>query len=117
VLDVCPPHDAEPEVVRLATERTTRWAYRSLAAPHPEGQLVFAIVQGGVDPGLRGASARDLGAGAFDGFGIGGLSVGEARTDTWQALEAAVEALPPVRPRYLMGVGAPDDVLGAVARG
>ncbi|MEA2641305.1 MAG: queuine tRNA-ribosyltransferase [Chloroflexota bacterium] len=117
VLDVCPPHDATLETVRLANERTTRWAYRSLAAPHAAGQLVFAIVQGGVNPALRQQSASELAEGAFDGFGIGGLSVGEARADTWTALEAAVAPLPASRPRYLMGVGAPDDVLGAIARG
>jgi queuine tRNA-ribosyltransferase len=78
---------------------------------------VFGIVQGGMDPDLRARSAGDLAAMGFDGYGIGGLSVGEARALTWPALAAAVQALPPDRPRYLMGVGEPADVLAGIARG
>src|SRR5439155_318036 len=100
-----------------ATARTARWAERSLVAPHAPGQAVFGIVQGGIDLAMRRASARALAEMGFDGFGIGGLSVGEERAATWPALEAALAELPPDRPRYLMGVGEPDDVLEAISRG
>ena len=99
-----------------AAERTNRWAERCLGHERAEGQLVFGIVQGGVIPELRASCAQTLGALPFDGFGIGGLSVGGPRAQTWPALEAACGALPPP-PRYLMGVGAPDDLLEAVGRG
>jgi len=117
VLDVCSPPDAPRSELVEAMERTTRWAYRSLEAAHAAGQAVFAIVQGGVDVDLRHISASQLALGPFDGFAIGGLSVGESRSETWPALDAAIEGLPAAKPRYLMGVGAPDDVLEAIARG
>jgi queuine tRNA-ribosyltransferase len=117
VLDVCPPHPCPPAELIAATSRTTRWAERSLAAPHAPGQAIFGIVQGGVDLGLRRSSARSLAQMGFDGYGIGGLSVGEERAATWPALDAALAELPSDRPRYLMGVGEPDDLLEAIARG
>ncbi len=116
-LDVCPPYPCTPMALREATERTARWARRSLEAEHAPGQLVFGIVQGGADGELRRASAEAIGAMEFDGFGIGGLSVGEERDATWPALDAAVTYLPGDRPRYLMGVGSPDDVVEAISRG
>jgi queuine tRNA-ribosyltransferase len=116
-LDVCPPYPCSPVDLLEATDRTTRWARRSLEGEHAAGQAVFGIVQGGVDLELRRASAEAIAALGFDGFGIGGLSVGEAREATWPALEAAIRHLPPDRPRYLMGVGSPDDVIAAIARG
>jgi queuine tRNA-ribosyltransferase len=116
-LDVCPPYPCAPTDLRDATDRTSRWAARSLAAEHSSGQAVFGIVQGGVDLELRRASAEMIAALGFDGYGIGGMSVGEDRESTWPALETAIAHLPVNRPRYLMGVGSPDDVVEAIARG
>jgi queuine tRNA-ribosyltransferase len=117
VLDVCPPLPSSTEVVRLAVERTAAWAARARAAHRREGQALFGIVQGGVDTDLRVESAQrtvDIG---FDGYGIGGLSVGESRQEMLPALEAALGELPLDRPRYLMGVGDPVGLVEAIARG
>jgi len=101
-----------------AMERTHRWAARSLAARGRPDQAVFGIIQGGVDPGLRRASAAAIGAMAFDGIAIGGLSVGESKADMAATLEVVAEALgDDPRPRYLMGVGSPLDFFTAVERG
>jgi queuine tRNA-ribosyltransferase len=116
-LDVCSAYPASPATLHEAADRTHRWAHRCLAARHSPGQLVFGIVQGGTDPGLRAECAATLGSLPFDGFGIGGMSVGEPRTETWPAVEAACRELPAERPRYLMGVGAPGDLIEAIARG
>jgi queuine tRNA-ribosyltransferase len=117
VLDVCPPLPSPDEVVRLAAARTLAWAARSRDA-HPGGsQALFGIVQGGVDPDLRAESARQTASLGFDGFGIGGLSVGETRAEMLSALAAAMAELPADRPRYLMGVGDPIGVIEAVALG
>ena len=117
VLDVCPALPAPDEVVREAVERTAQWARRARAAHRREGQALFGIVQGGVDPALRGESARRTVEIGFDGYGIGGLSVGESRAEMLHALEAALAELPHDRPRYLMGVGDPVGLVEAVARG
>jgi len=117
VLDVCPPLPSSPEVLRTAVERTAAWATRARRAHRREGQAQFGIVQGGVDPALRAESAErtvDIG---FDGYGIGGLSVGERRSEMLDALDACVDRLPADRPRYLMGVGDPVGLAEAVARG
>src|SRR5689334_799041 len=107
VLDVCPPLPSEPAVIRTAVERTAAWAARARAATRPDGQALFGLVQGGVDPALRVDSARRTVALDFDGYGIGGLSVGETRAEMVHALEATTPELPVDRPRYLMGVGDP----------
>jgi queuine tRNA-ribosyltransferase len=117
VLDVCPPLPSPPDVVRTAVERTAAWAERARAAPRPVGQALFGIVQGGVDPELRVESARRTVALDFDGYGIGGLSVGESRADMVRALEATAPELPADRVRYLMGVGDPIGMVEAIARG
>jgi queuine tRNA-ribosyltransferase len=117
VLDVCPALPSPPDVLRLAVERTAAWAERARAAHRREGQALFGIVQGGVDPGLRTESARRTVAIGFDGYGIGGLSVGESRAEMLPALEAALAELPADRPRYLMGVGDPVGLVEAIARG
>lgn len=122
VLDVCPPLPSPPEVVRLALERTASWAGRARTAHlrlRDEGssQALFGIVQGGVEPALRTESAQRTVAIGFDGYGIGGLSVGEPREQMLPALEAAVAELPDDQPRYLMGVGDPRSIIEAVARG
>jgi queuine tRNA-ribosyltransferase len=114
---------AAPDVVRDAAERTLRWTERSLAraasltTPTGLPQLRFAIVQGGADPALRAEMAVRTAALPCDGFALGGLSLGEAKEETWGATRAANEALPVDRARYLMGMGLPEDLLDAMARG
>ncbi len=117
VLDVCPPLPSPPEVVRLAVERTSAWAARARSAHRREDQSLFGIVQGGVDEAMRAESAQRTAALEFDGYGIGGLSVGETRAEMLPALAAAIEHLPADRPRYLMGVGDPASLVEAVALG
>jgi queuine tRNA-ribosyltransferase len=117
VLDVCPALPAPPEVLARAVERTAAWAARARAARSRPGQALFGIVQGGTDPHLRVRSARATVALDFDGYGIGGLSVGEPRPDMLRALDATVPELPGDRIRYLMGVGDPIGLVEAVARG
>src|SRR3954453_15026017 len=117
VLDVCAPLPSSPEVLRVAVERTAAWAARARSAPRREGQLLFGIVQGGTDEALRRESAQRTVALDFDGYGIGGLSVGETRAQMLPALSAAIANLPPDRPRYLMGVGDPASLVEAVALG
>ncbi len=116
VLDVCVPSTAEPEEIRAAMDRTHRWALRSLAARSPE-QALFAIVQGGLSLELRAESARFLTGHPFDGFAIGGLAVGDTRSQRRDVVAATADLLPDDRPRYLMGVGTPPDILEAVGRG
>ncbi len=122
VLDVCPPHPSPPAVVRSAVDRSALWARRAKAANGParaEGstQAQFGIVQGGVDLALRTESAERTVALDFDGYGIGGLSVGETRAEMLPALAATTAVLPADRPRYLMGVGDPVSMVEAVALG
>ena len=117
VLDVCPSLPSPPDIVRQAVERTAAWAARAKAAPRGEGQALFGIAQGGTDAALRVESASrtvDIG---FDGYGIGGLSVGETREEMGPALAAAMSVLPTDRVRYLMGVGDPARLVDAVAMG
>ena len=117
VLDVCPPLPSPPEVIRLAVERTASWADRARAHHTREDQALFGIVQGGVSETMRAESAQRTAALGFDGYGIGGLSVGETRDEMLPALAAALEHLPADRPRYLMGVGDPASLVEAVALG
>ncbi len=118
VLDVCPPLPSSPAVVRLALERTAAWAARAKAArTRLDDQSLFGIVQGGIDPELRHESAQRTVALDFDGYGIGGLSVGESREEMLPALDAAIAELPAERPRYLMGVGDPIGLVEGIARG
>ena len=117
VLDVCPPLPSPEAVVRLAVERTGAWAQRARAAHQREDQALFGIVQGGTDLRLRAESAQRTVELDFDGYGIGGLSVGETRGEMLPALAAALAHLPADRPRYLMGVGDPASLVEAVALG
>jgi queuine tRNA-ribosyltransferase len=117
VLDVCPPLPSPPEVIRLALERTSAWAARARATHAREGQALFGIVQGGISPTMRAESAQRTAELDFDGYGIGGLSVGETRGEMVPALAAAIEHLPTDRPRYLMGVGDPASLVDAVGLG
>ena len=117
VLDVCAPLPSPKEVLRVAVERTAAWAARARVTPRREGQLLFGIVQGGTDVALRRESAQRTVALDFDGYGIGGLSVGETRDEMLPALAAALDELPTDRPRYLMGVGDPAGIVEAIALG
>src|SRR5690606_12199935 len=100
-----------------AVERTARWAERCLRAKTRSDQALFGIVQGSIYPDLRERSLRQLAALDFPGYGIGGLSVGEPKEDMYRILEYLDPLLPQDRPRYLMGVGTPEDLLEGVARG
>ncbi|MDA2968225.1 MAG: tRNA guanosine(34) transglycosylase Tgt [Actinomycetota bacterium] len=117
VLDVCPPLPSTDEVIKLALKRTSNWAARAKATHTRADQSLFGIVQGGIDPVLRQESAKITANLEFDGYGIGGLSVGETREEMLVALAAAIEHLPHDRPRYLMGVGDPASLVEAVNLG
>jgi queuine tRNA-ribosyltransferase len=117
VLDVCPPLPSPDVVVRRAVDRTAAWAARARVAHRRDDQSLVGIVQGGTDPGLRAESARRTVALGFDGYGIGGFSVGEPRHEMLPALAATLGELPADRPRYLMGVGDPASLVEAVALG
>lgn len=117
VLDVCPDSSADEATIREAMERTNRWALRSLAARTNSEQALFAIVQGGVVPALRRESAAFLTAQPFDGFALGGLAVGDTRAQREEITHSSAELLPFERPRYLMGVGTPPDLLHAIGAG
>jgi queuine tRNA-ribosyltransferase len=116
VLDECPPWPAPRERVEAAVERTTRWARRCREAYRGPG-VAFGIVQGGVHPDLRERSAHQLLELDFPGYAIGGVSVGEPGEELLDTVEHTAALLPRERPRYLMGVGRPRDLVEAVARG
>lgn len=115
--DECAPYPCTYEQARAAMERTTRWAQRCLEARTRKDQALFAIIQGSVYRDLREQSAKELEAMNFDGYGIGGLSVGEPKDMMYAVLDYTVPLIPAGKPRYLMGVGSPDCLLEGVARG
>lgn len=115
-LDECPPYPCTREVAARAMERTHLWAPRNLAARR-EGQAVFGIVQGGVHLDLRTESAQAIGERPFDGVAIGGVSVGEPTELQYPVVRHTADLLPEDKPRYLMGVGHPRDIIHAVASG
>ena len=117
VFDDCPPYPAEREQVLGAVERTTRWARECRDQPRAEGQLVFGIIQGGCYRDLREQSAREITAIDFDGYAIGGLSVGEPEPEMLRMAELTAPMLPTDRPRYAMGLGTPVQLVELVARG
>jgi len=118
VLDECPSFSADKAEIEKSLALSMRWAKRSKQAfQGQEGKACFGIVQGGVYADLRRRSAEDLIAIGFDGYAVGGLAVGEGQKAMFETLDAAVPHLPSDRPRYLMGVGKPDDIAGAVLRG
>ena len=112
-----PPWPATREEVLDATERTARWAERSKRAHTREDQWLFGIVQGGVHDDLREESARAITSIGFPGYAIGGLSVGEPKEDMVRILEVTDRVLPEESPRYLMGVGTPEDLLDGIRLG
>jgi queuine tRNA-ribosyltransferase len=114
VLDVCVKLPATPEALAESVRLTTQWARRSAAARTSEATAVFAIVQGGLDAGLRERSARELVELDFPGYAIGGLSVGETREELYATARATAAHLPENKPRYLMGVGTVRDLIAAV---
>ena len=117
-LDECTPYPASREAVETSMELSMRWAERSRRAfVERPGHGIFGIAQGGVHPGLRQRSAARLTEIGFDGYAIGGLAIGEGQETTFAMVEATVPALPENRPRHLMGVGKPSDLVGAVKRG
>ncbi|MDH5696852.1 MAG: tRNA guanosine(34) transglycosylase Tgt, partial [Dehalococcoidia bacterium] len=116
-LDECPAYDDSREKVKRATERTHRWAERCRKAHQRRDQALYAIVQGGIFPQLRRQSAEYLTSLDFPGYAIGGLSIGEPKQVTLAMIEQTVALLPESKPRYLMGVGSPEDIIEAVARG
>jgi len=117
VFDECPPHDAPAREQRLAVERTIRWARECREQPRADGQRVFGIVQGGSNAALREECAKALVAMEFDGYAIGGVSVGEPEHEMFKAIELAEPFLPAQKARYAMGLGTPAQMLELIARG
>ena len=117
VLDECPACDDSFEKVQTAMARTHQWAERCQKSQKRGDQALYAIIQGGVFPQLRRQSAEYLTSLGFSGYAIGGLSLGEPKRVTLAITEQTVALLPPDKPRYLMGVGSPEDIIEGVARG
>jgi len=115
--DECPPHDAPAKEQRHAVERTIRWARECREQPRAEGQQVFGIVQGGNNAALREECAKAIVPMDFDGYAIGGVSVGEPEPEMLQAIEFTVPHLPQNKARYAMGLGTPAQMIELVARG
>lgn len=116
-LDSCIPYPAGREKVRQATEITTRWAYRSLKAKRRQDLSLFSIIQGGMDPEKRKQSALDLLEFDFDGYAVGGLSVGEPKSLMFEMIDIIRPLIPKKYPVYVMGIGSPEDLVEGVARG
>ncbi|ETX27208.1 tRNA guanosine(34) transglycosylase Tgt [Roseivivax isoporae] len=116
--DECPALPAPRDRIEASMRLSMRWAQRSRDAfGDRPGHALFGIQQGGLEPDLRAESAKALKAIGFDGYAVGGLAVGEGQEAMFACLDTACDMLPEDRPRYLMGVGKPDDIVGAVARG
>ena len=115
--DDCPPHTSTPRELRAAVERTLRWARECAEQPRAAGQLYFGIVQGGTHAALREGCAKELVAMGFDGYAIGGVSVGEPEPEMMRAVELTEPWLPADLPRYAMGLGTPAQLVELVARG
>ena len=117
VFDECLPYPCDRARAVQSVERTIRWARRSKEEPHAEGQMVFGIVQGGVYDDIRRHCAEELVKIGFDGYAVGGVSVGEPENFMYQAVEASVPYLPKDKPRYVMGLGVMTQMAECVARG
>ncbi len=116
-LDDVPAHDDDLSKVKRAMERTHRWAGRCQQVQKTSSQVLYAIVQGGLFPELRHQSAQYLTSLGFSGYAIGGLSLGEPKKLTLMMIEETVAFLPEDKPRYLMGIGSPEDIIEGIARG
>lgn len=117
-LDECPPSKADKRDIARAVDLSLRWAARCREALTDEpGRAIFGIVQGGLHGDLRAHSAEGLIGIGFPGYAVGGLAVGETQDEMFRVLDETVPRLPEDKPRYLMGVGKPDDIVGAVMRG
>jgi len=117
IFDECTPYPATEKQARDSMELSQRWARRSRDAHGDHPSALFGIVQGGMYPNLREESLKGLAEIGFDGYAIGGLSVGEPKEDMLNVLDHLAHAMPADKPRYLMGVGKPEDILEAVRRG
>jgi queuine tRNA-ribosyltransferase len=117
VFDECIPHPATRDYVAASTARSTRWAARSKAARTDLSAALFGIIQGGMEEALRRQSARQLLEIGFDAYAQGGQSVGEPAETMYEVMEWTLPLLPAVRPRYVMGIGTPENLVEAVARG
>jgi queuine tRNA-ribosyltransferase len=117
IFDECTPYPADWDTARLSMELSLRWAERSKVAHAGNPNALFAIVQGGMHEDLRDRSLARLSEIGFDGYALGGLSVGEPKADMIRILRHSAPALPADRPRYLMGVGTPEDIVFAVSQG
>jgi queuine tRNA-ribosyltransferase len=115
--DECAPYPADHAYVRNSVRLTSQWAGVCIECPRGDSQALFGIVQGGMYPELREQSARELVSMGFDGYALGGLSVGEDRVERQRVVRETVPYLPAEKPRYLMGVGKPEDILDGVAAG
>ncbi|MFQ5587703.1 MAG: tRNA guanosine(34) transglycosylase Tgt [Nitrospiria bacterium] len=115
--DECLEYPADYDRAAASLERTLRWAARSMSAHHRKDQFLYGIIQGGCYPDLRKRGIEELLPLAFDGYAVGGLSVGEPQEEMLKVLEGVVPLIPEDKPRYLMGVGTPGDLVEAVFRG
>jgi queuine tRNA-ribosyltransferase len=116
-LDICPPGESDRKTVEHAVAQTSRWARRALATPRKERQALFGIIQGACFADLRKAHAEDLASLPFDGLALGGFSVGEPIPNMYETLSQVAHHVDPERPRYLMGVGTPRDLLEGIEHG
>src|SRR5438477_12277352 len=116
VFDDCPPHTSTPRELRAAVERTIRWAKECREQPRAPGQKCFGIVQGGIQPAMREECAKALVALDFDGYAIGGVSVGEPEPEMLRAIDLTEPFLPINQPRYAMGLGTTAQLVELVAR-
>lgn len=117
VLDVCPESTAKKDHLINAMGYTARWAERCLKAQKRTGQLLFGIIQGGTYPELRKQSAEQITSLDFPGYAIGGLSLGESKAEMWSTIDCTVQYMPAGKPRYLMGVGSPEDIVEGIGKG
>ena len=115
--DECPSATADYEYVKQSLELTSRWARRSKEAHHREGQQLFGIIQGGMHHDLRARSLEEICSIGFDGYALGGLSVGEEKAQMYGVMESCASLMPQDAPRYIMGIGAPEDLVEAVWHG
>lgn len=116
-LDECVPYPSSYEYTKSSVELTSRWARRCKDAKKPDGAMLFGIVQGGFYQDLRLKSARELIDMNFNGYALGGLSVGEPKSIMWEMVDTVVDMLPQGKPKYLMGVGFPEDIVEGIYRG